>query len=266
MTAPFLGQWFNRTTPAHLLSSLLVSACLTAGLSTVALAQTSAGSSSQSMPLDQPLPEDSSAVEEPSTEEPSAENSSEQDSSAVASNNLTDDLEAQPDVSDDLVVDNLTDDQLAQIEAIFTAYQPQIDAAASDYSATLAVLNDLLVPETANLALTDARNDAKAAEKVLDDLIFERNLAIRSVLMVEQRQAINDYLRAWLDLAPADPVAVFPQNLVGLEVSDVSTNLIADDWDLVVETPSQLSFDRGSQQLDVAIGRGGEVIWADLRN
>lgn len=259
MTQPYLWARFGRSFPIRLLPGLLASACL-AGLAPAAQGQAPAESLPQSMPLTQPLAETLS-TKDTFPEAPAAENLS-----IIASGDLTDDLEAQPDVPDDLVIDSLTDDQLAQIEAIFTTYQPQIEAAAGDYANALSVLNDLLVPDTANLALVDARNDVKAAEQVLDDLIFERNLAIRSVLMVEQRQAINDYLRAWLDLAPADPVAVFPQNLVGLEASAVTTDLMADGWELVVETPSQLSFDRGDEQLDVVIGRGGQVLGVDLRN
>jgi hypothetical protein len=185
------------------------------------------------------------------------------DPSTTASSTLTD-LEAQPEASQDLAIEALTADQIAQIEAIFAAYRPQIEAARIDYSAALAVLNNLLVPATADLALTQARTDAITAERAIDDLVFERNLAIRSVLTPEQRQGINDYLRAWLDLGPADTAAVFPQTLVGLETDRAIAQLQADGWRIVIETPGLIGFDRDNQQLDLDIGRNGQIEFATL--
>ncbi|NJL46532.1 MAG: hypothetical protein HC929_02155 [Leptolyngbyaceae cyanobacterium SM2_5_2] len=69
------------------------------------------------------------------------------------------DLDEQPSDPDDLALEGLTDDQIAQIEAIFETYQPQIDGAVADYLAALSVMNDLLVPTTADLALTDAHSN-----------------------------------------------------------------------------------------------------------
>lgn len=110
-------------------------------------------------------------------------------------------LDSQPVTPDDLDIDDLTDDQVDQMVVIFDTYEPQIEAATADYLAAVEVMNNLLVPATADLALADAHGDVVATEMVLNDLIFQRNLALRGVLTVDQRQVINDYVRAYLGIA-----------------------------------------------------------------
>ncbi|PSN76861.1 hypothetical protein C8B47_25085, partial [filamentous cyanobacterium CCP4] len=102
------------------------------------------------------------------------------------------DADDQPASPDDLGVEDLSDEQIAQLEAIFDTYQPQIDAATARYLASLEAINALLVPSTDDLALTNAHNDVVVAEQAMDELIFQRNLALRSVLTLDQRQVIND--------------------------------------------------------------------------
>lgn len=174
------------------------------------------------------------------------------------------DLETQPDAPEDLVIEDLTDEQAAQIVAIFDTYQPQIDAATADYLEALIVLNDLLVPETSDLALTNARNDVVATEQVIDDLVFRRNLAIRSVLTLEQRQIMNDYVRAWLGLGPADTVAVFPKTLIGIDAKTALGDLQADGWSVVVRTPGYIGLNRGTEELNLGVDRYGEIVDAEL--
>jgi len=174
-------------------------------------------------------------------------------------------LETQPEGPDDLGVLSLTDEQAAEIVAIFETYQPQIEAARVDYLEALGVLNDLLAPQTANLALNDARNNVITAERQIEDLIFQQNMEIRSVLDPEQRQVINDFIRAWLDIGPADPVAVFPMNLIGQDISTTLPELEADGWVEVVRTPSLVELDRGSEQLDLDLQRG-EIVDASYSN
>jgi hypothetical protein len=106
----------------------------------------------------------------------------------------------QPNSADDLVIDDLTSDQAAQIELIFEEYQPQIEAAVVTYEAAAADLLDLLQPATPAVELTAARETVLDAERAAEDLIFERNLMVREVLTLDQRQAINDYLRNGLGL------------------------------------------------------------------
>jgi hypothetical protein len=174
-------------------------------------------------------------------------------------------LETQPEGPDDLGGLSLTDEQAAEIVAIFETYQPQIEAARVDYLEALGVLNDLLAPQTANLALNDARNNVVTAERQIEDLIFQQNMEIRSVLDPEQRQVINDFIRAWLDIGPADPVAVFPMNLIGQDIATTLPELEADGWVEVVRTPSLIELDRGSEQLDLDLQRG-EIVDASYRN
>lgn len=106
----------------------------------------------------------------------------------------------QPTSADELVIDDLTDDQSAQIELIFEEYQPQIEAAMLTYEAAAADLLDLLQPATPEADLIAARETVLDAERAVEDLIFERNLMLREVLTLDQRQAINTYLRNGLGL------------------------------------------------------------------
>lgn len=182
-----------------------------------------------------------------------------------SSSDVLNNLNNQPNAPEDLVINSLTDDQAAQIVSIFETYQPQIDAATAGYLQTLAVLNDLLVPATSERALTDARNDAVGARQTIDDLVFERNLALREVLAVDQRQAINDYLRDWLGLGPADTAAAFPRNLIGNALSSTLATLQADGWQVVVQTPGSVDLNRNTQQLNLAVN-GGQIVDAQLTN
>lgn len=174
-------------------------------------------------------------------------------------------MESQPENPDDLLVNDLTDEQMAEIIAIFDTYQPQIDAATAEYLEALGVLNNLLFPQISNLAITDARNDVVAAEQKIDDLIFQQNMAIRSVLTQEQRAVINDVVRAWLDIGPAEPVAVFPMNLIGQDISAVLPELQAEGWEEVVRTPNLVELDRGSEELNLDLRRG-EIVDAQFRD
>jgi Spy/CpxP family protein refolding chaperone len=100
----------------------------------------------------------------------------------------------------DLVIEDLTPEQSAQVEAIIETYKPQIEAAALTYADAVKALVDILLPTTPAADLIDAREAVLTSERDADDLIFERNMAIREVLTVEQRQPINDYLRNGLGL------------------------------------------------------------------
>ncbi|PSN14818.1 hypothetical protein C7293_10050 [filamentous cyanobacterium CCT1] len=175
------------------------------------------------------------------------------------------DADDQPASPDDLGVEDLSDEQIAQLEAIFDTYQPQIDAATARYLASLEAINALLVPSTDDLALTNAHNDVVVAEQAMDELIFQRNLALRSVLTLDQRQVINDYVRAYLGLAAPPEVAVtFPETLVGLDADTAIADLQADDWGIAFTTPSQVGLNRGSEKLDLFINRSGQISDAQL--
>jgi hypothetical protein len=183
---------------------------------------------------------------------------------SAPTSDVLENLDTQPDSTDELVIDALTDEQVAQIESVFQTYQPQIAAARGEYLQALVVLNDLLVPETADLALVDAHDDVVAAEDAINDLIFKRNLAIRSVLTLEQRQAINDYMRDWLGLGPGNPAAVFPMNLLGRDIDAAIAALEADGWTVVVTTPGYVALDRGDQKLDLEFNQDDQIETANL--
>ncbi|HIK44829.1 MAG TPA: hypothetical protein IGR64_08045 [Leptolyngbyaceae cyanobacterium M65_K2018_010] len=168
-------------------------------------------------------------------------------------------LATQPSTIEDLGLSNLTSTQLVEIETLFAAYQPRIDTAVKEYDQALTNLNNLLVPTTSDQALTQARNQATAAAKTIDDLIFQRNLAIRALLTVDQRQVMNNYLRAWLGLGPAIGAAGFPQNLVGQNADVVLSSLEAEGWQVVLRAPGLLGLDRNEQQLDLDVGRNGQI-------
>jgi Spy/CpxP family protein refolding chaperone len=220
--------------PLNLVSGLIASACLALTIPTTAMAQT-AGPMTEGLLLAQ-------------SETP----------------DVLDELESQPQNPDDLLVNDLTDDQYAEIVTIFDEYQPQIEVATADYLEALGVLNNLLFPQISNLAITDARNDVVAAEQKIDDLIFEQNMAIRSVLTQEQRAVINDFVRAYFDMGPATPMAVFPLNLIGQDISTVLPDLQADGWQEVVRTPNLVELDRGSEELNLDL-RQGEIIRAEFQ-
>ncbi|NJL48718.1 MAG: hypothetical protein HC929_16100 [Leptolyngbyaceae cyanobacterium SM2_5_2] len=162
------------------------------------------------------------------------------------------DADDQPASPDDLAVEDLTNEQITQLETVFDTYQPQIEAATARYLTSLETINALLVPSTDDLTLTNAHNDVVVAEQAMNELIFQRNLALRSVLTLDQRQVINDYVRAYLGLAAPPQVTVtFPDTLVGLDADAAIANLQADDWGVAFTTPSQVGLNRGSEELDL---------------
>lgn len=164
----------------------------------------------------------------------------------------------------DLEVDNLTDEQVAQLETIFATYAPQIEAATANYLTAQETMNNLLVPSTSDAALTNGYNDLMVAQQTRDNLIFQRSLALRSVLTLDQRQAINDYVRATLGLAAPEPVATFPQTLVGSDAEATLASLQNDGWAIAFTTPSQVGLNRGSERLDLFLTRSGQISDAQL--
>lgn len=106
----------------------------------------------------------------------------------------------QSDSTDELVIDDLTSAQSAQIELIFEEYQPQVEAAIVTYEEATADLLDLLQPNTPAEDLMAAHKTVLDAERAAEDLVFERTLEVREVLTPDQRQAISSYLRNRLEL------------------------------------------------------------------
>lgn len=163
-------------------------------------------------------------------------------------------------------IPTLTDAQKSEIQAIFVNYQPQIEAATAEYIEALNVLNNLIAPNIASEAIRRARADVWVKEQAVYDLLFERNLAIRDVLTVDQREEINALLRALLDLGPVDPVATFPDNLIGLDIETAIAQLEADGWQVTTRSPGTVFLDRNGESMDIDINADGAVEEVYLAN
>ena len=106
----------------------------------------------------------------------------------------------QPTTADEFFLDlNLTDAQQQRILEIFEGYQPAIDAIESDFDAEAARLGDVVQPTASESDIRVYRTTLLQLSETYNALIFERNMAIRNVLDVEQRTKINELLRAILE-------------------------------------------------------------------
>jgi Spy/CpxP family protein refolding chaperone len=151
---------------------------------------------------------------------------------------------------------DLTNDQKAEIIAIFNEYQPRIYEAEAEYTVAVARLSDLIAPSVPEEAIRRARTEAVVKEQVVYDLLFDRSMAIREVLSVDQRTEIGDSLRALLDLGPANPQVVFPLNLIGTDVNDTIATLVDQGWVVLVRTPGSVELNQGQQGLNLDISQG----------
>ena len=59
-------------------------------------------------------------------------------------------------------------------------------------------------------------------------------------------------------------MAVFPQNLLGTEASSTLATLEAEGWIVVFSTPAEIGLNRRGEELNLGIGRNGEIIAAEL--
>lgn len=178
-----------------------------------------------------------------------------------ADQQLQEEVNTQPGTPEELIrqVFNITDEQAESIRSIFAEYQMPIATATDEYLRSLSTLNDLLDPTVASAAIRQAREDVLTQERAVYDLLFERNIAVREVLTFEQRTEINAYLRSLLDLAPAEPIAAFPDNLIGLSAEDAIAQLQAEGWILTAQTPGTLFLDKDGQRLDLDLDGEGNV-------
>jgi Spy/CpxP family protein refolding chaperone len=185
----------------------------------------------------------------------------EMESELPADQQLQEEIDAQPGTPEDLIrqVFDITDEQATAIRGIFAEYQSPIETATSEYLRSLSTLNDLLAPQVSSAAIRQSREDVLAKERTVYDLLFERNIAVREILTLEQRTEINAYLRSLLDLEPAEPIAAFPDNLIGLNADEAIAQLEADSWILTTQTPGTLFFDKDGQRLDLDLDPDGNV-------
>lgn len=198
-------------------------------------------------------------------------------SAAIAQLQLTD----QPPNAVDLVLDaveehpesaetfflaypTLTDAQQASIRDIYLQYALDLKTAVDQYLQAINLLNNLVTGDTTNAAIAYARAAAMRYETAVYEVLFQRSLAIRSVLDVEQREAYNRDLRALLNLGTPITDSTFPTDLIGQPVEDVVEQLTLDGWALSVQTPRTLLFDRDDQELDLVIDEDFVVEEASL--
>jgi hypothetical protein len=116
---------------------------------------------------------------------------------AAGSRHRLPELSPEPEV---LVIDNLTLDQTNQITELYEYYQPQLEAAELAYLAAAENLLNIFLPTTPAADLIEAREAVVTTGQVVNNLLFERTLALREVLTLEQRQEFHDYLRIGLEL------------------------------------------------------------------
>jgi hypothetical protein len=97
-------------------------------------------------------------------------------------------------------IDDLSREQATQIETIFVTYNPQIQEALLAYQVVFEDLANILLPTTLASDLAEARAAVLAAGQNIDDLIFERTMAVREVLTLEQRREFTEFLRSGLGI------------------------------------------------------------------
>mgnify|MGYP006268063139 CR=1 FL=1 len=176
------------------------------------------------------------------------------------SDGFSEDLEEQPTTFEEFIRDlEITEEQGTEIQGIFAEYQPQIEVLIDEYQMALEQLNDVLTPTSSNTLIVDTRNQAVSLERQIYDLFFERNMAIREVLTVDQRAEINRLIRALLDLGNGELVVEFPLNLIGQDADAAIADLQAQGWEVVIRTPTSAQLDRDGEELDLDIDRGGEI-------
>ncbi|MGF1570290.1 MAG: Spy/CpxP family protein refolding chaperone [Nodosilinea sp.] len=185
-------------------------------------------------------------------------------------NQLSEDLESQPQTAEEVISAalDLTADQQSSIQAIFASYQPRIQESAMAYFESLEALNQVLIPTSESSEIVAVRNQVVANQQATYDLLFERNIAIRDVLNLEQREMINTAIRDLLDAvttAQLPPVLEFPDNLIGQSAPAAVDGLVAEGWEVVVSTPSLIQLDRGDEQLDLEVNRAGNISGLSLR-
>jgi len=90
---------------------------------------------------------------------------------------------------------SLTPEQTEQIKAIFAEYKPQIQAAFGEYQNNLISFEELIGTNPSNEDIRERRTAVLDNERIIEDLLFERTIAIRDVLTDEQKASIAKYMR-----------------------------------------------------------------------
>ena len=96
----------------------------------------------------------------------------------------------------------LTPEQEAQLQAINTAYQPKLQAAAQEYTASLSAIDALLGTNPTNEKIRETYNQAQTKRNNLSNLLLDKLLEFRGVLTPEQQASLSDDIRSYLESAP----------------------------------------------------------------
>lgn len=168
---------------------------------------------------------------------------------------VLDAIEEQPETAEVffLKYPNLTEEQKASIRDIYLQYALTLKTAVDNYLASVNLLNNLVRAETTNEAIAHVREEVMLHERTVYDVLFQRALAIRAVLTLEQRNQFNTELRTLLNLGTPLDASTFPENLIGQSADLVIHQLTLEGWELSVQTPRTLLFDKADQSLDLSI-------------
>ncbi len=100
-------------------------------------------------------------------------------------------------LSPEVLIDDLdlSEEQREQIREILDEYQPEVSSTYQELLPSLQNLIDTTVPTASPDKIRIARQDVIYLKQKLSNLLFERLMAIRSKLTVEQREKINQRLR-----------------------------------------------------------------------
>lgn len=90
---------------------------------------------------------------------------------------------------------SLSPEQTEQIKAIFEEYKPQIQTAFGEYQNSLISFEELIGTNPSNEEVRERRTAVLDNERIIEDLLFERTMAIRDVLTEEQKASIAEYMR-----------------------------------------------------------------------
>lgn len=181
---------------------------------------------------------------------------------------VLDAVEEQPETAEIFFLQypDLSDDQKGNIRDIYLQYELGLKEAIDLYLSSVNLLNNLVNAETMNEAIAHVRLDVLTHERTVYDLLFQRAMAIRLVLTPEQRTRFNDSLRSLLNLGSPIEASTFPTHLIGLSADTAMNQLFADGWELSVQTPRTLLFDKDGQSLDLIINTELKVEDAILNN
>ena len=96
----------------------------------------------------------------------------------------------------------LTPEQEAQLQGISAAYQPKLQAAAQEYTASLSAIDALLGTNPTNEKIRETYNQAQTKRNNLSNLLLDKLLEFRGVLTPEQQASLSDDIRSYLESAP----------------------------------------------------------------